>query len=168
MNWLHRIRVMFVLLTFTLLLGVHPVSADEGSAQRLNHYPEPAGELIQSSEIATGASTGIEPMSNALISMWGTSIQSVSYRTVIVSAYTRAITPVKYLNVWLYLQKWDGSTWLDVASWLFEQRNSGYVEGYVRVELGNPGYYRTRAVHYADDGFQTEVVTSVSASILTE
>lgn len=102
---------------------------------------------------------------NALISQWGTALEVVQGRNLLFSGYTRTVMPVKYLNARVYLQKWTGYTWIDVTSWLYTKSNSDFVEGYGPYTANGSGYYRARAVHYADDGVRTEQVESTSPSI---
>lgn len=66
----------------------------------------------------------------------------------------------------LYLQKWQGTRWVDVKSFTYNKYNTrsltdgDYIYSY---ERGN--YYRTRAVHNVRIGSETETSTSTSSYI---
>lgn len=95
----------------------------------------------------------------------GCSIEPGSAEAVILKGYTISYSAVDYVGLRLYLQKWDGSSWVDQSSWLFDQPNSNRVDGYKTVYVQGGAYYRSRAYHYVKEGSVTEPKDTVSQYI---
>ncbi|WP_366922876.1 hypothetical protein MFMK1_003353 [Metallumcola ferriviriculae] len=71
---------------------------------------------------------------------------------------------VDSVGVKLFLQKWNGSSWTDIASSVtFTEYNSDYADGYYKFSDVQPGYYyRIKAQHSAEDGGTKEQTESFS------
>jgi hypothetical protein len=128
-------------------------------------------EGIESSDPNHGSSIEVNDVNNS-------SIQSVSslfynYYCSIdntgIDLYLEGTSVSNYLSdqvsVILYLQKWDGSQWVDVQSWSFDKYSAKSITDGVRTSYQSGNYYRTRAVHYIKYGSQTEIQNSTSAYI---
>ena len=51
------------------------------------------------------------------------------------TGYTRAYQDVDYIMVKLYLQRWNGSSWVDLEGWTFEEYNASKAEGLKGLEV---------------------------------
>lgn len=83
--------------------------------------------------------------------------------------YLEGTTMSNYLSdqvsLTLYLQKWDGSQWVDVQNWTFDRNNVRSVIEGADASYQHGNYYRTRAVHYIKYGSQSETQYSTSTYI---
>jgi len=82
---------------------------------------------------------------------------------------TTTKTTVDKVTVKLYLQQWNGSTWVDIeASDTFSAYNYFYVNGSDRASVEPGYYYRTKGVHSASNDGTTEQKESFSSYKLIE
>lgn len=87
------------------------------------------------------------------------------------TGFTQAYQNVDYIMLRLYLQRWDGSNWVDLTSWPFENYNASKVEGKKALQVARGYYYRARAIHSLTHDGVTEPETpakSYSSSIYIE
>lgn len=113
---------------------------------------------IQASEV------GIQALQ--LIKWGGSDIKSLGGRSVRISGYTETYNPVEIISVDLYLQKWNGSAWMDISrAGPFKRTYASYVYGEKDLTVSSSGYYRTRAVHSAVDGSVSESISSYTGYI---
>ena len=84
------------------------------------------------------------------------------------TGYTRAYQDVDYIMVKLYLQRWNGSSWVDLEGWTFEEDNASKVEGLKGLEVLKGYYYRVRAEHSLTHNGTTEPAKSFSDSYYVE
>lgn len=97
---------------------------------------------------------------------WGCSIiSSGSSNTIAISGYTKAYQPVDYIMVRIYLQQWNGSSWVDLGSWPFEKYESSSVSGSKGFEVARGFYYRAKGVHNVTENGIKEPATSYSSAI---
>lgn len=96
---------------------------------------------------------------------WGCAINSSGNGYITISGFTNAYQPVDYIAVTLYLQRWDGSNWVDLGSWSFSNYLASSVNGAKGLQVTKGYYYRTRAVHSATESGNTESAQSYSGYI---
>lgn len=108
---------------------------------------------------------GITNLSASLISEYGCTIKN-NGSNLSLTGTTTARYIVDKVSLTLYLQKWEGTKWVDVRSFAHSKSNIKSINdgNYIySFERGN--YYRTRAVHYVKDGSETDFKYSVSSYI---
>ena len=81
-----------------------------------------------------------------------------------ITGFTKAYQNVDYIMVRLYLQRWNGSSWVDLGSWPYERSNASKAEGVMGLEVLKGYYYRVRADHRLTHNGTTESAKSYSAS----
>lgn len=99
---------------------------------------------------------------------WGCDITSAGGGYINVTGFTQAYQNVDYIMLSLYLQRWDGSKWVDLNGWTFDNHNAAKAEGKKALKVAKGYYYRVRATHSLTHGGVTEPQTpakSYSASI---
>ena len=157
----NRILLTLVAIVVSLMwatTGFAVTGHPESAAKAPSSPPPPVSD--SNGPKATG-DIGIQ--ANLLISEWGSRIQDAGNRQLIVSRYTRTYITVSYVTVDVYLQRWNGASWVDVKSWSFSVSNESYVSGFGSIVVDSAGYYRARAVHYAYDGANWERLESTTA-----
>ncbi|MCR6545276.1 DUF6147 family protein [Dehalobacterium formicoaceticum] len=95
-------------------------------------------------------------------------IQNGSAASVVVNGITTALFSVDELSVRPYLQRWTGSSWVDVTSRTFKQNNTSQVEGMYSYSVSRGYYYRVKCHHSASDNGIDESIYSYSNNILIE
>ena len=103
---------------------------------------------------------------NSLFKQWTCGITDNHNGTVTISGSTTATITVEYLDVKVYLQRLNGSTWVDVTSRTYSDTSSSRVSNYSSVAVTTGYYYRTRSVHTIRNSGQSQSETSVSQAIL--
>ncbi len=63
------------------------------------------------------------------------------------TGYTEAYQDVDYIMVRLYIQRWNGESWVDLGSWPFEDYGVSKVDGAKGLQVARGYYYRTKADH---------------------
>lgn len=96
---------------------------------------------------------------------WGCDLTPSGGGYINLTGFTQAYQTVDYIMVRLYLQRWNGSVWEDLASWPFENYNASSVDGVKGLQVAGGYYYRTRAVHSLTKDGSTESAYSYSSSI---
>ncbi|HCT30450.1 MAG TPA: hypothetical protein DIW31_06895 [Bacteroidales bacterium] len=102
---------------------------------------------------------------------WGCNLISSGGGYISITGFTKAYQNVNYIMVRLYLQRWDGSSWVDLSNWPFEEYNASSVNGVKSLQVAKGYYYRVRAEHSLTNGGITEPTTpakSYSSSIYIE
>lgn len=154
-----RLGILAVTVFLITLLAIPTLGLAAASIPAGTRAVSPVGGTT--SQTATSADVGIQ--ATTLIIQWGSGIDVVAPRKLVLSGYTRTSKNVSTISVTLYVQRWDGSTWVDLpGSWSYSDQSVSYVSGYPAVTVFDSGYYRTRAVHYADDGLLKDVQESDS------
>lgn len=160
--------IVFVLVAILLLLsGTAPAAA----APKTN--PSEPTEGIKSKDAQTGSidvvrSTGsgdVGAQAVYLISRYGCSISNLGGGKVSISGYTETSNACSSVSVTLYLQKWDGTKWVDIASQSFSGASANSARGTKTISVTRGANYRTRASHYAQNGAITDAVASTSSYI---
>ncbi|MDD4238364.1 MAG: DUF6147 family protein [Desulfotomaculaceae bacterium] len=96
---------------------------------------------------------------------WGCDINYVGDGYLNITGFTQAYQTVDYIIVRLYLQRWDGSNWVDMASWPFERYADSYVDGAKGLQVATGYYYRTKATHGLTENGYNESALSYSGYI---
>lgn len=95
---------------------------------------------------------------------WGCDINNTGNGSIVISGNTNANQNVGYIMVRLYLQRWDGSKWVDLGSWPFERYSASSVNGTKGLQVLRDYYYRTRASHALTQNGYSESAQSYSTS----
>lgn len=154
----------YKVIVFTLLIVLSLQQAAFAS-EETKHLSKPA-EGIQSFDSNNGSSKNIETESiqSDLFYNYYCSIYNTG-----TNLYIEGSTVANYLSdqvkLTLYLQKWDGSQWVDVRSWSFTEYNAMSITEGAIAEYQYGNYYRTRAVHYIKYDTQVETQNSTSSYI---
>lgn len=152
--------VIFVLLVVFSLQQVAFASRD---AKR----PLKPTEGVESSITNYGSSTDVRTMSpsiSGLLTDWQCSIMN-SGTNLYLDGSSTATDIIDQLTLTLYLQRWDGSQWVDVNSWVFNKYTAKSIHDGTYASYTSGNYYRTRAVHFAKNGSQTDTQNSTSSYI---
>ena len=108
---------------------------------------------------------GITTESIGLITGYGCSIDNKG-SSLFLSGTTTASYIVEKVSLTLYIQKWDSTKWVDVKSFSYNSFNAKSItDGDYIYSFDRQSYYRTRAVHYAKDGLETDTQNSESSYI---
>jgi len=155
--------VKTVIFTLLVVLSLQQVAFASGETKR---PPKPT-EGIESSDPNYGSSKDVQTISpeiSGLLTDWQCSIMN-NGADLYLDGSSTATDIIDQLTLTLYLQRWDGSQWVDVNSWVFNKYDakSIYDGTYANYTRGN--YYRARAVHYAKNGSQTDTKNSTSSYI---
>lgn len=134
-------------------------------------YPPKPTEGVESSDPNHGSSKDIEIVSpritSGILYNWYCSIDNTG-SNLYLEGTTVANFLVDTVKVTLYLQKWDGSNWVDIKSRNFQKYDAKSITDGALEAYQHGNYYRTRAVHYAKDGTQEETQYSTSPYIYVE
>ncbi len=101
----------------------------------------------------------------SLIKQWSCGIEDQLDGTVTILGYTNTYNNVQYLDVTVYLQRWNGSNWVDVTSRTYSDSNNFYVSGSTYITVQQGYYYRTRSVNTAQDADSYDSQTSVCNAV---
>ncbi len=94
---------------------------------------------------------------------WGCNLISGSGGYITITGFTQAYQNVDYIMVRLYLQRWNGSSWVDLGSWPFEKYNASRVDGAKGLLVATGYYYRVRAIHSLTNSGITEPTTPANS-----
>lgn len=152
-----------VVFALVLILSLQSVTFASVRVER----PTKPTEGVEASDPKHGSSTDIPltvTQSDSLFYNYYCSITNTG-----TDLYLQGTTISNYLSdqvsLTLYLQKWDGSQWIDVKSWPFSKYNVKSVTDGSNTSYQNGNYYRTRAVHYIKYGSRSETQNSTSPYI---
>ncbi|HEY5583440.1 MAG TPA: hypothetical protein VIK78_03000 [Ruminiclostridium sp.] len=124
---------------------------------------------VESSNPKLGSSTNIQLVSplivSGLLTDWGCTIQNTSGTNLGLNGSSTANTIADLMGLTIYLQKWNGSLWVDINNWTFNDSSTVSINKGVSTTCQSGYYYRTRGVHTAMKGSQTETQNSTSAYI---
>ncbi len=159
-----RSQILVALLSFMLFLMSLP-----GICAAATTVPPPPKEINLSSNphasitVNTHSDTSIEGIS--LISEWICGIVDNSDRTVTIMGETSTFGTVEYLDAQVYLQRWNGSSWVDVTSRTYSDSYTVNVSGSSYISVAGGYYYRTRSVHNAHNAGNYDAQSSVSDAL---
>lgn len=120
------------------------------------------------SKVPTGADepfkeAGIESL--LYLQDWGCDINYVGDGYLNINGFTQAYQTVDYIMVRLYIQRWDGSNWVDMASWPFDRYADSYAGGAKGLQVTTGYYYRAKATHGLTENGYNESASSYSGYI---
>ncbi|MBE3586174.1 MAG: hypothetical protein IMW94_08470 [Thermoanaerobacter sp.] len=87
---------------------------------------------------------------------WGCDLTPYGGGYIYITGFTQAYQNVDYIKVNLYLQRWNGSNWVNLGNWLFEDRNTSLVTGEKGLQVATGYYYRVRGEHSLTNDGVTE------------
>ncbi|WP_027622287.1 hypothetical protein [Acetivibrio clariflavus] len=160
-------RIMSFLCALVLVLGFNQVIYAENEDIRPPAPPPIDMESIDSN-ISIGDEISLSPTSpqSAILFEWWCTITFNKGNN---SLYMIGRQNAFYFcdqKLTIYLQKWDGTKWVDVTSWIFIEFNTAGILEDASFSFYEPGnYYRARAVHYAKYGNQTHTTESTAPYI---
>lgn len=106
---------------------------------------------------------------SSLIKQWSCTIADNSNGTVAIYGETICYGTVDYLDVEVYLQRWNGSNWIDVTSRTYSNSSYFYVRGSSSsITVTRGYYYRCRDVHHAQKAGSNSTQTSVTNTLLIQ
>ena len=159
----NRILLTLVAIVVSLMwatTGFAVAGHPESAAKPPSSPPPPVSD---SNGSTSSGDVGIQ--ANLLIGEWGSRIENAGNRQLVVSGHTRTYLMVSFVSVDVYLQRWNGTSWVDVKTWPFAVANGSYVSGYGSMVVDSSGLYRAKAVHYAYDGANWEKLETTSGSM---
>lgn len=163
-------RLLICTIVMTLILSIGLVSL---AARPSVRPPEPTIGVKSSDplrgrvDISKSESIRFQTVLGDIIQLYGCEVFTPGSGMASMTGYTDLYDVCDLVRVTIYLQRWGGSDWLDVTSTARTDYDTNYTA--VGKESSSvPGYYRTRAVHYAKTGTGTEVTYSESPYIFIE
>lgn len=108
----------------------------------------------------------INTVGSSLIKEWDCTITDHSNGNVSIAGETLTYSNVDYLDVQVFLQRWNGSNWVDVTSRTYSRTSGSYISGSTKLSVAKGYLYRCRAVHSARKaGSSNDSKTSVTSAI---
>lgn len=104
----------------------------------------------------------------SLIKQGNCSIAGNSNGTVTIYGETVSYHTVDYLDVEVFLQRWNGSNWVDITSRFYSDSSSIYVRGSSIITVTSGYSYRCRAVHHVRNAGSTSTQTSFSSPLFID
>lgn len=160
-----RLRILGTLLSL-IMVFVISLSTIATAAESAISSP-PTGTVSAQSESIV---VNVHPSTTgtSLIKIWTCGISDNHNSTVTIIGSTTAYNSINYLDATVYLQRWNGSQWVDITSRTYSRTSSSTVSGSSFVSVTKGYYYRTRCVHTAINSSYNETQSSVSSSILVQ
>jgi len=160
-------RILVALMSLLVLMLCLPgIAAAEEEQQTFS--PPQTIEGVNSLDLRNGVDVNLQinTVGNSLIKEWDCTITDDSNGNVSVLGETLTYSNVDYLDVQVFLQRWNGSNWVDVTSRTYSRNSGSYVSGSTTQSVARGYSYRCRAVHSARNaGGTTYTKTSVSSAI---
>lgn len=104
-------------------------------------------------------------MSVDLISAWGCSIQKLNSENVYVSGHTNSYSTADTVKLTLNLQRWNGSSWVNVISRSYTDYNIKMVSGGFAYTVASYNTYRVYSTHTVEENGQVEIKSATSKGI---
>ena len=105
---------------------------------------------------------------SSLIKQWSCTIADNSNGTVTIYGETITYSIVDYLDVEVFLQRWNGSSWVDVTSRTYSDSSYFYVRGSSVITITRGYSYRCKAIHHAQKAGSNSTQTSVSNALFVQ
>lgn len=100
-----------------------------------------------------------------LIEEWYSEIRGIGNGQVSLYGWTRCNRTCDPVTVELQLQRWTGSNWSTIGTYIFEGFNTDYNWGAKTVTVSAGNYYRVKSYHRAEDGSIYDQTTAVTQGI---
>lgn len=167
---MRNLKLLGILLLTVVLIGGFILPESSLAEGKYQLPPAPTeGEASKNPKRGEGS---IETRIQATqLLMGGKSFISASGTTITVSGNTTAYSSVDTIAVNLYLQRWDSTKgqWVDVVYMgEFKDYNTSVVSGGKDVLVVAGYYYRTRALHWINEGGTVEQGNSTSTYIYVD
>jgi hypothetical protein len=162
-----RLRILGALLSL-IMVFVISLSTIASAAESAISSPPTGTVSAQSESIVVNVHPATSTTGTSLIKTWTCGISDNHNSTVTIMGSTTAYNSINYLDATVYLQRWNGSQWVDVTSRTYSRTSSSTVSGSSYVSVTKGYYYRTRCIHTAINSSYKETQSSVSSSILVQ
>jgi hypothetical protein len=162
-----RVRILVFLMSSLVFMSCLPGVA---AAEKQFSPVSIVGETIYP-DLQNGIDINLQETSDAsssLLKQWTCTIADNSNGTVTIYGETITFGNVDYLDVEVFLQRWNGSSWVDVTSRTYSDSSYFYVRGSSSIAITRGYSYRCRAVHHAQKADNNSTQTSVSNALLVQ
>ncbi|PKM76120.1 MAG: hypothetical protein CVU90_14030 [Firmicutes bacterium HGW-Firmicutes-15] len=162
-----RTQILVALLSLMMFLVCLP---GVGAAATLTPPPPTEGKVSSNlhSSIVVNIHTDTSTQGVSLIKQWVCGIADNSNGIVTITGETTTYGTVEYLDAKIYLQRWNGSSWVDVTSRTYSASSNFYTRGSSNISVTSGSYYRTRGIHNAHNAGNYDAQSSVSDAILVQ
>lgn len=162
-----RARILVSLMSLLVFMVCLPgVAAAEDQV-----YPPATVEETVCTDLQNGIEINLQETfgaNSSLIKQWNCTIADNSNGTVTIYGETTSYGTVNYLDVEVFLQRWNGSSWVDVTSRTYSNNSYFYVRGSSSITVTRGYSYRCRAVHHVQNAGSTSTQTSVSNALFVQ
>lgn len=162
-----RAQILVALLSLMIFLVCLP---GVGAAAQLTPSPPTEGKVSidPHSSIVVNIHTDTSTQGISLIKQWTCGIADNANGTVTIMGDTTTYGTVEYLDATIYLQRWNGISWVDVTSRTYSANSYFYTRGSAIISVTRGNYYRTRGIHNAHNAGNYDSQSSVSNAILVQ
>lgn len=151
-------KVFLSLLSFAMLLLF---SVQSATAQPIAYTSPPPDDNLPPTVFSL-----FDPNYDYLIN-GGSSVSNIGNSKISISGFSTAKKRVDTIGVQLTLQRWTGSSWVDIyRSPRTESSSSSNIYSEHEVAVAPGYYYRSKSYHWTQHGTITEDGTTYSGSIL--
>lgn len=109
--------------------------------------------------------TSMQILSASLFTSWFCQITNKGDGTVNITGNSEAVSSVQNISVTIFLQKWDGTQWVDLTSVTNSGSNTFYISALKNVAVTRGYDYRARATHFINNAGTIENKSSTSTYI---
>lgn len=155
---------VFLLTMISLVLFIAPASASPKSKTPFPTEGLMSSDPMQGSSDSSLINSNQATATGGLIMKSATTIANAGNGTVRIYGYTQTYSTVSSVKVTVYLQKWNGTQWVDVLGVSNSATSATYVSATKEISVSSGYYYRSRAVHTATNG--TTETTSTTATYI--
>ncbi len=100
-----------------------------------------------------------------LIQEWYCEIRAINSGQVSLYGWTQCVRDCDSVTVELRLQRWNGSSWSTIGTYVFESFDTDYSWGIRTVSVSGGKYYRVKSYHRARDGSLYDQTTAITQAI---
>ena len=158
---MRKIFAVFLLILIIMSVMSVPVLASKDSA--------PTAAVHQTrAELLSQINPEEAESRDYLIEEWYSEIRSIGNGQVSLYGWTRCNTTCDSVSVELQLQRWNGSNWSTIGTYVFEAFNTDYNWGVRTVSVATGDHYRVKSYHRAEDGSIYDQTTAVTQSVYVD